>query len=120
MHILTSHVGPKTLVTIAPEAGSIIEDLDIVGEGEARCRPDDLFVPSTGQRIALGRAMIDYGRKLEAVATAESVSQEMRDRVVTAMILQASETMTVFEVTPEPEAENFRCPDPNCGCKVQD
>lgn len=66
------------LTTIAPifaDEGSLLEPQGVVGRGVARCRPDDVYDKEIGQRIALGRAIADFGQQVTELAVSESVSQ---------------------------------------------
>jgi hypothetical protein len=48
---------------------------EFVGEGEARCRPDDRFNAKVGEGIALGRAFQDLGRRIEEKRVARSACE---------------------------------------------
>ena len=85
----TTFEDAKTTVLVMPSPGSMLDGLGLVGYGTARCRPDDLYSASTGELIALGRAIQDFGQRVEALGCAESVSQADVERVLKALLLSA-------------------------------
>lgn len=89
MIAITSRVGNDTIVTVAadPAHDTLTSDLGITGHGVARLRPGDFDVPATGQRIALGRAIQDYGAQVEAAGLDESVCGCEVERVIHALAL---------------------------------
>lgn len=89
MIALTTCEGRTVTVEVASDEGTLTDDLRIVGRGVARCKPDDVYVRATGERIALGRAMQDFGRQVEAAGCAESVCVEDVGRVLNALALAA-------------------------------
>jgi len=52
----------------------MLAPLGVTGEGVARCRPEDFYVQDTGDLIALGRAIQDFGRQVEEQGLAQSMS----------------------------------------------
>lgn len=89
MIALTTVNGLVTTVEVSAEPGTMTADLPIIGVGVARCRPEDLFIGAVGERIALGRAIQDFGRRVEENGLAGSVSLEEVDRVITALVTAA-------------------------------
>jgi hypothetical protein len=69
---LTTTKGRTTIVRVGASEGSSTAGLGISGEGVAKCRPDDFYNEATGELIALGRAIQDFGQQVE---------QAGRDRV---------------------------------------
>lgn len=82
MYSLTERDGAKTTVTVAAEPGTKLEHLQVIGQGTARCKPDDLYNPKTGELIALGRALKDYGAKVEEAGLCRSLSLDEVDAVL--------------------------------------
>lgn len=93
--------GPKTTVTVIADEGSRTAPFQITGVGVARCRPDDLYVAATGELIALGRAMADYSRQIEALGLESSVSNADVVRVGAAIIARDVEQHGVSDETLE-------------------
>lgn len=95
----TEREGLLTRVFVIADEDSTTADLGITGTGEARCRPDDFYVAMTGERIALGRALQDFGRQVEAAGCAESVSNADMHRAEFAAAAKLSEqVVTDFRV----------------------
>lgn len=90
---ITTHDGLRTEVHVTSDPDSLTAGLGIVGHGEARCRPTDLFVRSTGDLIALGRAIQDFGRQVEAVGLEESVGVDEVERVLNAVTLATADAV---------------------------
>ncbi len=81
MNFIATSDGTTTTVTVEAELGTLLEESGITGTGQARCRPDDMFSLETGEGIALGRAMQDYGRQVEAEALKWTVTKDEFARV---------------------------------------
>lgn len=63
-------------ITVEVAAEDQFGDEKIVGVGEASCSSQDHFVEKIGQRIALGRAIQDLGKKMESRWDARVVTKE--------------------------------------------
>lgn len=97
----TTRDGLKTTVLVLADPDSQLGGLGLTGYGTARCRPDDLYVEATGELIALGRAIQDFGQRVEAMGCAESVSYADVERVLKALALGAADE----EPEPVPQVE---------------
>jgi hypothetical protein len=87
MIALTTTKGLVTTVEVASDERTLTSDLRVTGRGVARCKADDFYARTTGERIALGRAIQDFGRQVEAAGLAESVSLADIDRAFVALVL---------------------------------
>lgn len=92
---LTTRVGTDTIVTVAADEDTVLADLNLSGTGVARLRPGDFDVPVTGERIAMGRAIQDFGRQVEEAGLNESVCKCEIERVLTALMLAGVTTIEV-------------------------
>lgn len=78
----TTHQDRVTIVEMRASPGTAAYPFDITGHGEAICRLDDAFNPKTGEMIASGRAIQDFGRQIEEVGHSRVVTLEELRRVV--------------------------------------
>lgn len=76
MNITTAKAGDTTTVEVTDRL------LGITATGVSRCRPGDIFSAETGKMIAAGRAAQDWGRRLEAIGEARSVTLDEFNRVL--------------------------------------
>lgn len=96
---LTSVEGTTTTVEVAADEGTLLADSNIVGRGVARTSPGDVFDPEVGRIIALGRAIQDFGRQVEADGEAAVVSKAEFARVVD-HIRRSEDLLLIFGVAP--------------------
>ncbi len=87
MNIHTEVAREGRLTTVTASSGTAF------GVGMARCRPDDVYVRETGERIATARAIQQLGSQLETSAVERSVSLAEADRVLDAIVNVAFETL---------------------------
>jgi len=82
IYVVTRDGRTTTVRTTSDATGDHLPELDtLVGTGVARCRRDDVQSGRVGTTIALGRALQDLGRQLEAAGLARTVSLDEMDRV---------------------------------------
>lgn len=86
MIVQFKHEKRVTKATVFAEPGTLLEPMNIVGHGEAKCRKDDVFSPAVGELIALGRAQQDFGRQVEEIGHFGVVSFTEAERVLTSLI----------------------------------
>lgn len=84
----TTIEGRVTTVEVLAEDDTLTSAEGITGVGSALCRKADVFDPKTGEGIALGRAIEDFGRKLTAKWEERVVSREMLD-LVTSLVIRS-------------------------------
>jgi len=78
----TTTTGCVTTVEVSADEKSITFSEGITGVGSAKCRKADVFDKQTGEGIALGRAIEDFGRQVTARWEARVVTNDEFDRVV--------------------------------------
>ena len=74
--------GNITRVEVFAGPSSDLALLGITGRGEARCRPEDSFSETTGQLIAIGRAIQDFGRQVTEFGDSTVVTKADVARVI--------------------------------------
>ena len=87
----TTITGCVTTVEVSADEDSFTFPEGITGIGHAICRKADVFDRSTGQGIALGRAIQDFGVQVTAKWEARVVSKETMDSVIALFIRTALE-----------------------------
>lgn len=82
MQFATSHADGMTLVTVFAEDGTLADELGVYrASGLAVVNPSDVFDPTTGTVIALGRAIKSLGQQLEDIGLAQTITRDEYQRV---------------------------------------
>jgi len=71
----TTFSGKVTTTCVVASPGSEAAPLLLMGQGTARCKPDDAYSDLIGEGIATGRAIADFGRQVTEVWEARSRTQ---------------------------------------------
>ena len=85
----TTFDGRTTVVEVSADEESLTFPEGITGVGSALCRKSDVFDPKTGEGIALGRAIEDFGRQVAAKWDARVITYEQLEKVTALFIRQA-------------------------------
>jgi hypothetical protein len=69
------------------------------GRGFARCNDMDVYSAKTGRIISLGRAIQDFGRRVEESGHARSVTKDELDRVMNFLASDIEEALSELAET---------------------
>jgi hypothetical protein len=94
MIVLFSTDGPDTMAEVSANEDSLTAGVE--GRGFARCTPDDVYSGEIGRNIALGRAIQDFGRKVEQKGHDACVTKDEFDRVIDLITSEVAETRSAF------------------------